>query len=90
MNTARMTTTDFNGTTSVSYSSPSRSTEMQTMHEALAREHLRQLHQDARHHALVSQLASARRWRVLERRAHSAYQRHAERAERVAQSAVAH
>ena len=73
--------------TSFSYS---RSTEMQTMYEALAREHLRQLHEDARRRALVSQLASANRWRLLERRAHNAYRRHAERAERAAQAAVAH
>ncbi|HEY2298515.1 MAG TPA: hypothetical protein VGH43_12355 [Jatrophihabitans sp.] len=63
---------------------------MQTMHEALAREHLRQLHEDARRRALVSQLASANRWRSRERRAHKAYRRHAERAERVGQAAVAH
>lgn len=68
-----------------------RSTEMYTLHEALAREHLRQLHSDAQRRALVTQLASARRWRYLERRAHAAYQRHALRAEQVAQlSAVAH
>lgn len=68
-----------------------RSTEMYTLHEALAREHLRELHQDARRRALVGQLASAKRWRQLERRAHAATQRHAQRAERLAQvSAVAH
>ena len=59
----------------------SRSIEMHTLHEALAREHLRQLHQDARRRALVSELASANRWRFLERRAHAAYRRHAQRAE---------
>jgi hypothetical protein len=68
----------------------SRSTAMQTMHEALAREHLRQLHQEARQRALARELASARRWHFLERRAHNAYRRHAERAERAAQAAVAH
>ena len=86
MNTEVMTANSYR-TTSFSYT---RSTEMQTMHEALAREHLRQLHQDARRRALVSRLASANRWRFLERRAHDAYQRHAERAERAAQAAVAH
>ena len=59
----------------------SRSFEMYTLHEALAREHLRQMHQDARRRALVSELASANRWRFLERRAHAAYRRHAQRAE---------
>ena len=87
MSTAGMTTTDFTQTTSFSYS---RSTEMQTMHEALAREHLRQLHQQARQRALLRELASAKRWHFLERRAHNAYQRHAEHAERAAQAAVAH
>lgn len=62
---------------------------MYTLHEALAREHLRQLHQDARRRALVGELASANRWRYLERRAHAAYQRHARRAEQ-SLSAVAH
>ena len=63
---------------------------MQTMYEALAREHLRELHEDARRRALVSQLASANRWRLLERRANRAYRRHAERAERAGQAALAH
>ena len=62
---------------------------MNTMYEALAREHLRQLHSEARHRALVSQLASANRWHTLERRAHAAYRRHAQRAERAGQAAVA-
>jgi hypothetical protein len=68
----------------------SRSTEMYSMHEALAREHMRQREHEARQHALSSRMASANRWRYLERRAHSAYQRHALRAHRAAQaSAVA-
>ena len=67
-----------------------RSTEMQTMHEALAREHMRQLEHEARQHSLSSKLASANRWHYLERRAHAAYRRHAQRAHRAAQaSAVA-
>jgi hypothetical protein len=67
-----------------------RSTEMQTMHEALAREHMRRREQEARRHSLSSELASANRWRYLERRAHAAYRRHAQRAHRAAQvSAVA-
>ena len=62
---------------------------MHTLHEALAREHLRQLHQDARRRALVSELASANRWRFLERRAHAAYRRHANRAEYAAAARAA-
>jgi hypothetical protein len=60
--------------------------EMQTMHEALAREHMRQLEHEARQHSLRSQLAAANRWRFLERRAHAAYRRHSQRAQRVAQA----
>ena len=37
-----------------------RSTEMHTMHEALAREHLRELHRDARQRALYRELAAQR------------------------------
>jgi hypothetical protein len=62
-----------------------RSTEMHTMYEALAREHMRQREQEARRHSLSSQLAAANRWRYLERRAHAAYLRHAQRANRAAQ-----
>jgi hypothetical protein len=58
---------------------------MQTMHEALAREHMRQRESEARRHTLSSELASAHRWRYLERRAHAAYKRHAMRAHRSAQ-----
>jgi hypothetical protein len=61
-------------------------TEMHTMHEALAREHMRQLEQEARRHALSSELASANRWRYLERHAHAAYRRHARRAHRAARA----
>ena len=67
-----------------------RSTEMYSMQEALAREHMRQREREARQHALARQLAAARRWRYLERRAHAAYRRHAQRASGVAAlSAVA-
>jgi hypothetical protein len=62
---------------------------MYTMHEALAREHMRQRHDEARQaqrHRLASELAAANRWRYLERRANAAYRRHARRAEQVAQS----
>ena len=53
---------------------------MHTMHEALAREHMRQLHEDARQRALVSELAVGQPLAHLERRAHAAYRRHAQRA----------
>ena len=66
----------------------SRSTAMYTLHEALAREHLRQLHEDARHRAFVNQLAAAKRWQKRERRAHAAYRRSAERAEYAAQASA--
>jgi hypothetical protein len=63
---------------------------MYTMHEALAREHMRQRQQEARRHSLSRELASANRWRYLERRAHAAYRRRAARAHHAAQvSAVA-
>ena len=55
------------------------------MHEVLAREHQRELESQARHSELARQLASARRWRSLERRAHAAYRRHAQRAQWAAQ-----
>ena len=38
-----------------------RSTEMYTMYEALAREHLNELHRDARSRALYREVASSRR-----------------------------
>jgi hypothetical protein len=62
---------------------------MYTLHEALAREHLRQLHEDARHRAFVNQLAAAKRWHKREQRAHAAYRRHAHRAEYAATAATA-
>jgi hypothetical protein len=67
-----------------------RSTEMQTMHEALAREHMRELEQHARRNSLSRRMASANRWRHLERLAAQAHQRRVQRAHRVAEvSAVA-
>lgn len=63
-----------------------RSTEMFTMHEALAREHARQLHHQARRHTLARELAAANRWHVLARRAHTVSRRHANRADRMAQA----
>jgi hypothetical protein len=67
-----------------------RSTEMQTMHEALAREHMRDLRDQEHAAALSRSLASASRWHRLERRSRAASRRHAQRAARVARtSAVA-
>ena len=49
--------TNFAGSTSRTQ----RSTEMHTMYEALAREHMRELHRDARKRALYRELAAAKR-----------------------------
>ncbi|MCW2496645.1 hypothetical protein [Jatrophihabitans sp.] len=66
------------------------SIEMYTMHEALAREHMRHRQQEAARQRLASELAAANRWHYLERAAHAAYRRHLQRVERAAQvSAVA-
>ena len=62
--------------------------QMYTMHEALAREHTRQLMQEAQRHRLANQMAAANRWRYLERRANAAYRRHAHRAEQFAQASA--
>jgi hypothetical protein len=76
--------------TSTTHLTSRRSTTMYAMHEALAREHMREREQRARRYALSSELASAHRWSYLERRAHAAYRRHAQRAHGAAQlSAVA-
>jgi hypothetical protein len=77
------------GTNTNATSSNLWSTEMYTMYEALAREHLRQLHSEARQRTLAKQLASAKRWRSRELRAHAAYERHARRADLAAQAALA-
>ena len=57
---------------------------MYAMHEALAREHMRQLESSARRHRLSRELASANRWRHRAHRARQASQRHAARAQRAA------
>lgn len=49
-----------------------RSTEMYTMHEALARERMRVNHRDAHQLRVARELAAARRWHRLELRAHAA------------------
>jgi hypothetical protein len=75
--------TNFAGSTSRTQ----RSTEMHTMHEALAREHLHELHRDARKRALYRQLAAAKR---PARRPRAGLRRRAPRATQVARdSAVA-
>ena len=50
---------------------------MYTLHEALAREHIGRLHEDARQRAMVKQLGAVQWWRKLARRAHAAYRHHA-------------
>jgi hypothetical protein len=63
--------------------------QMYTMHEALAREHMRQRHSEAlvaQRQRVASEMAAANRWRYLERRANAAYRRHARRAEQAAHS----
>jgi hypothetical protein len=60
------------------------SKQMYTMHEALAREHMRQSEAEAQQRRLASELAAANRWHYLERRAQAARRRHSRRLERVA------
>jgi len=86
--TTRMDETQIRMTSLQPFALTSRSTAMYTLHEALAREHLRQLHEDARHRAFVNQLAAAKRWQKRERRAHAAYRRSAQRAEYAAQASA--
>ncbi|MDQ2751121.1 MAG: hypothetical protein M3Y44_16555 [Actinomycetota bacterium] len=52
-----------------------RSIEMYTMHEALARERMRVTHRDSQQLRVARELASARRWHRLEVRAHAASRR---------------
>jgi hypothetical protein len=67
-----------------------RSTEMNSLHEALARERMREMREDAQRSRVGRELAAARRWRRRELRARAAHQRHALRAEQAAgASAVA-
>jgi hypothetical protein len=61
---------------------------MYTMHEALARERMSAARRAAAHDRLSSQLAGARRWRWLERMAHSAHVRHHHAAARAASASV--
>lgn len=61
---------------------------MFTMHEALAREHMREREQQARQARLAYELAAAHRWRYLAARASAAHQRHARRAEQAAEAAA--
>jgi hypothetical protein len=74
-------------TTNLTTSLTTRSIEMYTMHEALARERMRAIERDAQQLRVARELASARRWHRVEvrahaagRRAHAAERRHALRA----------
>jgi len=49
-----------------------RSIEMYTMHEALARERMRTSHRDAQQRRVAREMAAARRWHRLGLRAHAA------------------
>lgn len=52
---------------------------LQTMHEALARDHARERQQQARHAALVRDLSAQRRWHRVSSFARAAEKRHAQR-----------
>ena len=62
---------------------------MYAMHEALARERMREREQQARHARLSAELAAANRWHYLAERARVTASRHAQRAARAAAVAVA-
>jgi len=62
---------------------------MLSMNEALARERLRERYADAYRSSVASEVAAARRWHRLERRARAAHRRHSQRVHQVANSAVA-
>jgi hypothetical protein len=62
---------------------------MNTLHEALARERVRDAHRLAERYRVSRQLAAARRWRWLERLAHDAHSRHARAAAESAESVAA-
>ena len=67
-----------------------RGLEMYTMHEALAREHMREQLRASRHASLVRELAAVRRWQRVQAKARAAHKRHVVRAEGAARvSAVA-
>ena len=68
----------------------SRSTEMYAMHEALARDRMREREHQARNASLSAELAAARRWHYLAERARVAASRHTKRATRAAAVAAAH
>ena len=57
-----------------------RSTQMYTMYEALAREHMRSLGREAHQRRIARELAAARRWHRVALRAERAHRRHAYRA----------
>jgi hypothetical protein len=59
---------------------------MFSMHEALARERMREEHERSQRSQVSGELASARRWHRLELRAHAARRRHAQRADQAASS----
>jgi hypothetical protein len=60
------------------------STKMYSLQEALARERMSESRREAGISRIASQMASARRWRRLERIARSAHQRHVESVGRAA------
>jgi hypothetical protein len=64
--------------------STSRSIKMQTMHEALARERMRESEHRAWEASLVKELVAQRRWHRVTRYAQAAENRHARRASQVA------
>lgn len=55
---------------------------MYAMHEALARERMRELAERSHRQRLAEELAASRRWRLRELRAHAAHLRHSGRARR--------
>jgi hypothetical protein len=75
--------------TGKTYTPLSRSITMYTMNEALARDRMREHLYGARHARLARELAAAERWHRWQSRARAAERRHAQRAERVAFTAVA-
>jgi hypothetical protein len=53
---------------------------MYTLHEALAREHMRSLDREAQQRRIARELAAARRWHRVATRAERVHRRHAHRA----------
>jgi hypothetical protein len=64
---------------------PIRGFAMLSMHEAFARERMRERERQARHAHLVHELAAVKRWRYLATRASAAHVRHTQRVDRVAE-----